>query len=138
MNDVRLAGRFERRSESPLEVWDGAQTPDGLGWLLPRLPRARYVVVASFLADKDVDGMLAALSALSDTLVATTSTNARALPADEVAERARAWFASVEAYADAAAAVTRARDLADSDGAVLVTGSLYLLSDLYRHEQGVR
>ena len=39
--------------------------------------------------DKDADGMLAALSALGDTLVATASTNARALAADELAATRR-------------------------------------------------
>ena len=136
--DVRLPGRLERRGDSPLEIWDGAHTPDGLGWLLPRLPHARYVVVASFLDDKDVDGMLAALAALSDTLIATTSSHARALAASDVAGRARSRFGSVEAFDAPADAVARARDLADADGAVLVTGSLYLLADLHRHEQGVR
>jgi dihydrofolate synthase / folylpolyglutamate synthase len=136
--DVRLPGRLERRRESPLEIWDGAHTPDGLGWLLPRLPRARYVVVASFLRDKDVDGMLAALAALSDTLVATASNHPRAVEAHEVAARARPRFASVEAYDVPGDALARARDLAGAAGAVLVTGSLYLLADLRRHEQGVR
>ena len=136
--DVRLPGRLERRGESPLEIWDGAHTPDGFAWLLPRLPRARYVVVASFLDDKDADAMLAALSALADTLIATTSSHARAIPARDVAARARARFGVVEAYDTATEAVARARDVAGADGAVLVTGSLYLLADLHRHEQGVR
>ena len=135
---VRLPGRLERRGESPLEIWDGAHTPDGLSWLLPRLPRARYVVVASFLHDKDVDGMLAALSALSDTLIATGSSHTRALVPAAVAARARGRFASVEQHDAPAVALARARALAGDDGAVLVTGSLYLLADLHRHEQGVR
>jgi dihydrofolate synthase/folylpolyglutamate synthase len=137
-HDVRLPGRLERRGESPLEIWDGAHTPDGLGWLLPRLPRASYVVVASFLDDKDASGMLAALAAISDTLIATASSHTRALPAAEVASRARPRFASVEAYDAPAAALARAREVATADGAVLVTGSLYLIADLHRHEQGVR
>ena len=135
---LSLPGRFERRSESPLEIWDGAHTPDGMAWLLPRLPRRPYVVVASVLRDKDADGVLAALAALSDTLVATQSSHERALAADDLASRGRARFQSIEVVADPAAAVARARELAGGDGAVLVTGSLYLLADLHRHEQDVR
>ena len=33
----------------PLEIRDGAHNLDGVGWLLPRLPDRRYVVVASIL-----------------------------------------------------------------------------------------
>ena len=52
---VSLPGRLERRGEAPLEIWDGAHNLDGVGWLLPRVPSRRYVVVASILGDKDVE-----------------------------------------------------------------------------------
>jgi len=98
--------------------------------VLARLPARPYVVVASILADKDVDGMLAALSALGETFVATTSSNARALPADDLAVRAGRFFARAEAVAPPQVALARARELAGAEAAVLVTGSLYLLADL--------
>jgi dihydrofolate synthase / folylpolyglutamate synthase len=127
---VSLPGRLERRSESPLEIWDGAHNLDGVGWLLPRVPDRRYVVLASILRDKDVEGMLAALSALGDTLIATESSNTRALSADELARLAGRWFPRTETQPDPAAALAEARALAGPEGAVLVTGSLYLLADL--------
>jgi len=127
---VTLAGRFERRGEAPLEIWDGAHTLEGLGWLLPRLPDRHYVVVASILRDKNVEGMLAALSAVGDTFVATASTNARALPAEELARLARRWFVRTETERSPGDAVERARSIAGPSGALLVTGSLYLLADL--------
>src|SRR5207344_599406 len=93
---VQLPGRLERLSEDPLEIWDGAHNLAGLGYMLPRLPTARYVVVASILADKDVEGMLAALSVLGERLVATSSTNERALSAADLARRAAPFFTQVE------------------------------------------
>jgi dihydrofolate synthase/folylpolyglutamate synthase len=129
--DVELAGRLERRSEDPLEIWDGAHNLAGLGYVLPRLPSAQYTVVASILADKDVDGMLAALSAISVLLVATSSTNDRALSAEDLAERARPYFDEIEVVPDPADALLRARGLG---APVLVTGSLYLLADLAKDE----
>jgi dihydrofolate synthase / folylpolyglutamate synthase len=125
-----IPGRAEHVSEEPLEIWDGAHNLAGVGWLLARLPSQRYVVVASILEDKDADGMLAALSALGDTFVATASSNLRAIPPDELAERARAFFSDVSAIAEPDRAVSFAREAAGDDGAVLVTGSLYLLADL--------
>jgi dihydrofolate synthase/folylpolyglutamate synthase len=129
--DVQLPGRLERLSEDPLEIWDGAHNLSGLGYALPRLPDARYVVVASILADKDVDGMLAALSVLGDRLVATSSTNERALPAAGLARRAEPFFTHVEPIEDPADALAHARALGEP---VLVTGSLYLLADLAKDE----
>jgi dihydrofolate synthase / folylpolyglutamate synthase len=126
-----VPGRVERRGERPLEIWDGAHNLAGIGYLLPRLPAREYTIVASILADKNADAMLRALTAVGSSLVATQSSNARALPAGELARLAAPHFAVVEAVADPVAAVSRARVLAGPDGAVLVTGSLYLLSDLY-------
>ncbi len=125
--EIALPGRFDRVGD---DVFAGAHNPAGVEWLVERLPRADYVVVASILADKDADAMLRTLSRAGDTLVATTSHSARARPADELATRARPFFDRVEAVADPDAALAHARDLAGDEGAVLVTGSLYLLADL--------
>ena len=130
---VALPGRLERRGESPLELWDGAHNMAGLGWLLARLRSRSYVVVTSILEDKRPELMLRALSVLGDTLVATMSSSGRALPADELARRAQPHFSRVEAVADPVAAVERGRALAGTEGALLVTGSLYLLADLYKY-----
>ena len=135
---VAPPGRFERRGEQPLEIWDGAHNLAGIGYLLPRLPAHDYTIVASVLADKDAEAMLRALTAVGTTFVATRSSNARALPAEELAHLAAPHFACVETVSDAAAAVDRARSLAGPDGAVLVTGSLYLLADLYNPYDGPR
>jgi dihydrofolate synthase / folylpolyglutamate synthase len=126
MVDAELPGRFELRANG--EVRDGAHTPDAVEWLLARLPPpGDYVVVASILADKDVDGILERLARAGGTMVATRSSNARSLPPTDVAARARRWFSSVEAVDEPHRALARARELG---GPVLVTGSLYLLADL--------
>jgi dihydrofolate synthase/folylpolyglutamate synthase len=127
--DVALPGRLERRSDE--EIWDGAHNPDGLDWALPQLPPGRYTIVVSILRDKDVDGMLERLARVGDRLVATASSNDRALAAVELAGRARRWFARVEAIEDPEEALARARE----HPPLLVTGSLYLLTDLASREE---
>jgi dihydrofolate synthase/folylpolyglutamate synthase len=121
-----LPGRFEVRGA---EVWDGAHTPAAVDWLLERLPAGDYTLCVSLLADKDADGILERLAAVGDLLIATTSSHPRALPADDVGRRAEPYFAEVETVPDPHAALARARELSPR---VLVTGSLYLLADLYR------
>jgi dihydrofolate synthase / folylpolyglutamate synthase len=127
--EASLPGRLELREG---EVRDGAHTPEAVDWLLERLPEpGEYVVVASILGDKDADGILERLARAGRTLVATRSTNARALDAGEVAARARTWFEVVETQPDPHEALRRARTLGRP---VLVTGSLYLLADLFQDE----
>jgi dihydrofolate synthase/folylpolyglutamate synthase len=128
--ELELPGRLERTGEAPLEIRDGAHNLDAVGHLLARVPRADYVLVVSILEDKDVRGMVAALSALGGHLIATTSSNPRALPAETLADLARPYFERVEAVEDPAEALSRARESAGLEGAIIVTGSLYLLADL--------
>ena len=123
--EVRLAGRLEVRDG---EVRDGAHTPEAADWLLERLPGARdYVVVASILDDKDAPRILERLARAGDTLVATRSSNERALAPAAVAGHAAGVFASVVTVEDPTEALAHARSLGRP---VLVTGSLYLLADL--------
>ena len=137
-DDVVVPGRLEKvcsgengdQSQSRLEIWDGAHNLAGVGWLLARLPSRRYVLVTSLLADKDADGMLAALSAVSDEILLTASSNPRALRPRDLLPRAQRFFAEVQAVDDPAEALLLARERAGEGGAVLVTGSLYLLADL--------
>jgi dihydrofolate synthase/folylpolyglutamate synthase len=130
-DSVELPGRLERRGEHPLEIWDGAHNLAGIGWLLPRLPSTPgWTVVCSILRDKRPGMMLEALSVLGPTLVATESTNGRALPAAELAALASGHFQRVETEPEPTAARARAVELAGAGGALLVTGSLYLLADL--------
>ena len=125
---VSLPGRLERRG--PDEVRDGAHTPEAVTWLLQRLEPREWTIVASILRDKDVEAMLARLARVSHTLIATRSTNPRALDERDLAARAEPYFEHVESIADPIRALDRARAL----GPVLVTGSLYLLADLHSSE----
>jgi len=125
--EVSLPGRLERRGE---EVWDGAHNAEGAAWLVRQLAPANYVLCVSVLRDKDATAMLAELAALGGTLVATQSSNPRALPAEELARVAEPYFAEIEIEPDPATALARARE----HGPVLVTGSLYLIGDLSRND----
>ena len=128
---VRLPGRLERRGAS--EVRDGAHNPDGVRYLVDHLERSDHTLVVSILSDKNADEMLRELRRAGARLVATRSSSERALPAEDVAERARPYFDHVEAVDSPAAAVARAHELGEP---VLVTGSLYLLGDIAAGERG--
>jgi dihydrofolate synthase/folylpolyglutamate synthase len=119
--EISLPGRFDLVGE---DVYAGAHNPAGVAWLLERLPRRDYVVVASILADKDAGEMLRLLARAGRRLIATASRSARALPAVELARTAEPFFDSIEVQPDPERAVERA------ESPVLVTGSLYLLADL--------
>jgi dihydrofolate synthase / folylpolyglutamate synthase len=120
-----LPGRLQGRGR---ELWDGAHNAAGASWLRQHADGSYDVIVASIMADKDVDAMLTELAHLAPAIIATQSTNPRALPAEELANRATAHFEHVTTEPDPQLALARARQ--STCGGILVTGSLYLLADL--------
>jgi dihydrofolate synthase / folylpolyglutamate synthase len=133
--EVSLPGRLDLSGD---DVFAGAHNAAGVEWLVERLPRDDYVVCAAILADKDAAAMLRLLGRVGSRFVSTQTETERTLPADQLAQLAREFFSDVESVPDATNALDRARELAGPDGAVLVTGSLYLLRDLFDRLEPVR
>jgi dihydrofolate synthase/folylpolyglutamate synthase len=141
--EVEVPGRMQVVGERPLVIHDGAHNPAGAAALADALPDVvgdrRLVPVIGVLDDKDAAGMLRALLPLADAAVFTRSRNPRSLPpATLVTLAAQLGGPPAEAVADPRAAVDRARHLAGPDGAVVATGSIYLIADLVREVSAAR
>jgi len=135
--DVRVPGRLEVIDHRPLTLLDGAHNAEGMTALVQSLPELverqppEVVAVVSVLSDKDAAGMLRALLPVCRSLVLTASSNPRALPPATLQSLARQLGGPpTEIVPDAHAALARARALAGPEGAVLATGSLYLVGEL--------
>jgi dihydrofolate synthase/folylpolyglutamate synthase len=133
--EAGLPGRLEFSGEN---VFAGAHNPAGVEWLVARLPRDDYVICAAILADKNARSMVETLARVGSSFVATETETERTLAADELAQLAREFFADVESVPDATTALDRALECARPGGGVLVTGSLYLLRDLFGRLETVR
>jgi dihydrofolate synthase / folylpolyglutamate synthase len=132
-----VPGRFEVVAHDPETVIDGAHNPAGMSALAESLPEwldgRELVVVLSILDDKDAAAMLQALIPHATHIVCTTNANPRALSPATLQSLARQLrFTAVGAERDPRAAVAAARELAGPGGAVLATGSIYLIADLLR------
>ena len=132
---ITVPGRFEVMSEAPLTIYDGAHNPSGIAALASALREVvghrRLIGVFSVLDDKDAAGMLRELVDLCSGAVFTTSQNPRALsPATLASLWSQLSGPPAEIDAQPHAAVRMAQDLAGEDGAVVATGSIYLVADL--------
>jgi dihydrofolate synthase/folylpolyglutamate synthase len=140
---VRVPGRMQVVGEDPLTILDGAHNPSGMAALAAALDDAigerPLVAVVSVLDDKDAAGMLRALIGKCSAMVCTASRNPRALPPATLASLAEQLAGPpTEVVRDPHAAVRRAQELAGPDGAVLATGSIYLVADLVGETAGRR
>jgi dihydrofolate synthase/folylpolyglutamate synthase len=136
---VRVPGRLEPISEHPLTLLDGAHNPAGMDALVESLPDvvpdgAPLVAVLSILDDKDAAAMLRSLLPHCAKVVFCRSANPRALSPSTLVSLAGqiAPDGDFAVEPQPAAALARARELAGADGAVVATGSIYLVSDLVR------
>jgi len=143
-------GRLELlRVDDHEALLDGAHNPAGAAALATALDDLRpylaggdllapppLTLVHGSMADKDVDGIVAALDragALRDArIVATQVPGERALPAAELARRWRAVRPAgrIDAVPDVGAALAGA--LAGATGTIVVAGSLYLVGEARR------
>jgi dihydrofolate synthase / folylpolyglutamate synthase len=133
-------GRLELLAAGDRDVLlDGAHNPAGaaalgiaLDDLRPHLMPGPVTLVTASMADKDVDGVIAALAASTAMaearVIATAVDLPRAMPANELARRwrdGRPGGPAPTVAADPGAALDRA--LAGPRGPVVVAGSLYLV-----------
>jgi dihydrofolate synthase / folylpolyglutamate synthase len=142
--ETTIPGRLEVVADRPLTVYDGAHNPAGAAALAESLDdlfgdRRPRVGVIAVLEDKDAAGMLAELLPALDRAVYTRSQNPRSLsPATLTSLAEKLDGPPSESVGDPRAALARARELAGPGGAVLATGSIYLVADLVRADPDVR
>jgi dihydrofolate synthase / folylpolyglutamate synthase len=142
--ETRVTGRLDVVGERPMTIYDGAHNPAGAHALAEALPEATgsrrpLVLVLSVLEDKDAAEMLRALLPLADHVVLTRCANPRALsPATLDTLCAKLGGQNRQTVPDPHAAVARAAETAGADGAVVATGSIYLVADLVREEGQAR
>jgi dihydrofolate synthase / folylpolyglutamate synthase len=142
--ETLVPGRLEVVGQAPLTLHDGAHNPSGAGALAASLPevfgdRRPRVAVIGVLEDKDAAGMLGTLLPHFDRVVFTRPLNPRALsPATLATLAEKLGGPPAETVAGPRSALVRARELAGPDGAVVATGSIYLIADLVREDADAR
>ena len=133
---VTVPGRFEVVGEAPLTIYDGAHNPSGIAALASALrevvggrPLIARAVACSTTRTRP--GCCASSSTCARGAVFTASQNPRALsPATLASLWSQLSGPPAQIEAQPHAAVRLARELAGEDGAVVATGSIYLVADL--------
>jgi dihydrofolate synthase/folylpolyglutamate synthase len=141
--EVQVPGRMQQVADRPLTIVDGAHNPSGAAAVaeaLPELVGERSLVgVFAVLDDKDAASMLESLLPSCDHAVFTRSANPRSLPPGTLESLAQKLGGPPsETVGDPRAALDRAREVAGPEGAVLATGSIYLVADLVRVDAAAR
>jgi len=132
---LTLPGRLEVIARRPLTVLDGAHTPEsmaaGAAALDEEFPPFLWKVVLGALGDKKLDELIGALGAIAGEIYAVTAPSERGIPAEQVAAAAVSAMPDREVHVSGSVAdgVHAALEAAGEDGAVLVTGSMYVVGE---------
>ena len=132
--NVRWPGRLDVVSTRPLVILDGAHNEDGIAALIDELPalsgdRPLHLLFA-VMRDKRWQPMVDRLAPLVRSATVTTVLPPRGEDAERVARAFRDRCA-VAVVPDAARAVLELCERAAPESAVLVTGSLFLVGEVY-------
>lgn len=134
--NVRWPGRFEILHRKPFIVADGAHNADSAKRLTAALadyfPGRRVHLIFGISADKDLDGMLAALLPFVSSVICAQAVHPRALEPEDLAAAvlARQPALHVESIAPVAKALARALELAAPEDVVLACGSLFIVAEV--------
>jgi dihydrofolate synthase/folylpolyglutamate synthase len=133
--EATMPGRMEPLGTRPFLMVDGAHNADGVHTLVDSLeeefPATKWQVVLGVMGDKNVEAMVERLGPLTAGVVVTSPESDRAVAPEELARRISAVIdAPVLVEDHVEHALNMARADAGPDGAVLVTGSLYLVGEV--------
>ena len=135
---ARIAGRLEILRREPTLLIDGAHNPDAARRLretlttLFRAPGRRLILVLGALRTHPYGQFVDELAPAADRVIATQPRHPQAVPAAELAARARSVGTPAEVVEIVPAAVERALAEARSEDVVCVTGSFYVLAEVSR------
>ena len=136
--NVRLPGRFQIVGRDPQWILDVAHNPDAARALASSLAarpgRGRTIAVCGILADKDIDGIIAAMSGAVQQWIAVGLEGPRSLPVADLAARIQARTAApVSSAAGVAAGCELAARACGRDDRVLVFGSFHTVGPALIH-----
>jgi len=138
-SSTEIPGRLQLVSRQPPTVLDGAHNPHAIAALIESLPEvldarppAPIALVLGVLEDKDAAAMLAALMPHIERAWFTAPPSSRALSPAALQSLARQLgYEATSCEPQPSRALEQAREWASQhDGAVLATGSVYLVGDL--------
>ena len=138
LNSIIWKGRLQKISDSPKIIIDGAHNPDGIKSLVYNLKHIyeykKLIAVIGVLYDKDFKTMIKQLSEIVDLFVICKSHSHRAAEIETLSKEVRKYKKPFILENDINLALAKAKEFADKDDLICVTGSLYTIGEVMKIE----
>lgn len=133
LRTARWGGRLEIVSRKPLILLDGAHNPSAARrlreFLQEILGNKKITLVLGILSDKDIDGILSELVPISEKIIVTRPDYYRAAEPYELKDRIKRFGKDAIVINSISEAVIYAKENAQSDTAICITGSLFTVGE---------
>lgn len=136
--NAQLPARVQIISRDPMIVIDGGHNEDGVSALCKAIKTSfmgyKITAVVGMMKDKDVDAAVMMLAPLCEKIYTVTVNNPRSISAEELKEKVLNYCKNAEAFSDAQEAFRKAKSEIKKGEMLLVSGSLYLASEIMKQE----
>lgn len=130
----KIPGRMETVSASPLVILDGGHNEGCMKALCNMieayLKNKKITLLMSFMKDKDYTSSLRHIAPLCENIVFTQTDFLRGETPEVLRESASPFGSNIFCESDSLCAYKKALSLTDKDGALIVAGSFYLVSEI--------
>ncbi len=132
---VTWPGRLQKVAEHPDIYLDGAHNPHGIRALEPELKRLkgdrRLLLLLGVMKDKRIKEMTSKIAPLADEIIVTQAPLDRACRPERLAEEVKNYCSQVTVTDSVAEALALARERAQADDLIFLTGSLYCVGEAF-------
>jgi dihydrofolate synthase/folylpolyglutamate synthase len=130
---VNFPGRMQIVRKNPLIVLDGGHNPGAaqrlkeslLEYFLP----TNTILVIGLSGDKDISGVIDALSPIFSHVITTRADNPRSISPEKLVEEFVSRGIQTESSANVSEAITKAISIAAEDDLICITGSLFVVGE---------
>ncbi|WMJ23995.1 folylpolyglutamate synthase/dihydrofolate synthase family protein [Paludicola sp. MB14-C6] len=125
--------RFERMSEKPLIIVDGAHNKQAVLSLVETLDKLQVnkkIAIVGMMKDKDYQSAVEQIGSRCEWIITVPVNNPRAVDFVALAEVAKQYCNQVEPIDDYDKALQKALTFTDDNSAIIVCGSFYMASDM--------
>jgi len=122
-------GRFDLVSKSPWVLLDSAHNPDGMKRLVENIDKV--TIVLSVADDKDIQGIVKALTSHTEEFIITQFYGKRAMPVEKIKEQVALTGIPYVVESDFYSALSLGWQKAQSARKLLIAGSIYAVGQTY-------
>ena len=138
-NHINWMGRMQIISHQPTVIVDGAHNEEGIGQLkenlLKMFPNKKIFFVLAILRDKNLEAIIRDICEVSFKVFIAKNHSQRAAEIEEQLEIARKYHSNIEVIHEVVEATRAAIGQADSDDIVVISGSLYTISEVLKDKE---